>query len=301
MKAYATDFDYQDYIITDSYLDGKNHLSIKIPIEKFSDPFWILQSFPDGDYVWNGTGSTCKLSIVMYPHDYSLTFMPFNGGDSFVVTDIPDGSKVRFEFDMDNYSGLVADMSVFWGINFYDQNYQPLTSIYTEPELGTFEVNYVEMDFNKPEGAVYCTFNLGFRGIHFYNNSNDVFNIVAKAFVFDIDIDAMQREQQISGQTNKLLEKVNDSLNTTVPGADDSINDSNDAQDRLEQAGDALANVPKPPVNDVNVSINSYLPSDSVTQSNNFFSYLWESELFMTMIILTFTMGTCSYILFGKR
>lgn len=303
-KVNATNFDYLDYIVTDSYSDGQNHLKIQIPISEFTLPLWELRYAEDGTFLQSETG----VSFVWdEPGERALdlTFNAFNGssekGQDFVlIRDIPDESVLTLYYRIDDvYDYGYITMSVQWTLHYYDINYNYIGMQQSPKEYGDVTANAVDVTLEKPKNAVWMQAIINWNPLRGLSSTD--YHFVAEAFEFDVTIDSLQREQQISGQTNKLLEKVNDSLNATVPGADDSINDSNDAQDRLEEAGDALSNVPKPPASDVNVSINNYLPSDSVAQSNNFFSYLWESELFMTMIILTFTMGTCSYILFGKR
>lgn len=307
IKAYAADFDYTDYIVSDSYEDGMNTLQIRIPIDDFEKPSWITYQLRDGSYqfVRRFNGKALYADFSNYVDDTSLPYMidffAFYGMDYLELADIPSGTNIRLEFDIDDIGERsYPDFTSYWVLSFYNSEHQLINTEFTDAVTSTFEVNYTETVLNKPAGAVYFTCSVVFRPVSLIY-ANNILNLRCNAFVFDISIEAMQREQQISGKTNELLEAVNDSLNTTVPGASNSINNSNNAQDRLDQAGDALANVPKPPVNDVNVNIDNYVSADSVVQTNNFFSYLWQSELFMTMIILTFTIGTCSYILFGKR
>lgn len=304
IKANAKNIDYTDYIVADSYVDGVNNLKIRIPIDQFSRPYWLLYNyFTDGlittyegdNFYWQNSNNLEAVDVVFNAFYTSST------GDYLLITDIPDGSTLSLhydiheDFDMDYYT-----MYVQWRIQYFDVNYNSLGYQYTESLQADFSGNEVSVVLSKPEGAIWMRCQVEWSHVS-WRDSDGEFDLYARAFEFDVSIDAMQREQQLTGQTNKLLEKVNESLNTTVPGASDSINNSNNAQDKLEAAGDALANVPKPPINNVNSSISGYVPTDSAQQTNSFLGALWESELFMTMIILLLTIGTCSYVLFGKR
>lgn len=307
VKAYATDFDYTDYIVSDSYQDGMNTLQIRIPIEEFNDPSWGIYQLQNGSYkfVRRYYGRDLDTDMSKYVSDTSLPFMvdffAFYDEDYLDLTDIPNGSTLRLEFDITDYNSYgYPDFNSYWVINYYDANQIKIDTVFTEPVITDFEANSVETVIQKPAGAVYFTCSVVFRGISLAYNFDQI-DLRCHAFVFDLSIEAMQREQQISGKTNELLEAVNDSLNVTVPGAGDSINDSNDAQDRLEQAGDALQNVPKPPVSDIEISIDNYVDVNTTDSINGFLDVFWDSNFFLTMVLLVFTMGTCSYILFGKR
>lgn len=304
IKANAKNLDYLDYVTQDNYVDGYNNLKIQIPISDFTQPVWDLRYYEDGNYLDTQYGDAF---IWDEPGERSLdlTLNAFEGTrdagqDYLLIRDIPNDSTLTLFYRIvDVYEYSYITMSVQWSIMYFDINYNYLGLQQTNREYGDIEANALDIEIQKPDGAVWMQCVINWAPLRGFDTTD--FHLVAEFFEFDISIDAMLRDQQLTGQTNKLLEKVNDSLNTSVPGAQDSINNSNDAQDRLDAAGDALANVPKPPLNSVNSSISGYVSTESSQQTNSFLGALWESELFMTMIILLLTIGTCSYVLFGKR
>lgn len=279
VKAYATDFDYTDYIVSDSYQDGMNTLQIRIPIEDFNDPSWGIYQLRDGAYkfVRRTYGRDLDIDLSKYVSDTTLPFMvdfyAFYDEDYLDLTDIPNGSTLRLEFDItDDLPYGYPDFNSYWVINYYDANQIKIDTVFTEPVITDFEANSVETVIQKPAGAVYFTCSVVFRGISLMY-SMDQIDLRCHAFVFDLSIEAMQRSSRSAAKRTNFLEAVNDSLNVTVPGAGDSINDSNDAQDRLEQAGDALQNVPKPPVSDIEISIDNYVDVNTTDSINGFWMF----------------------------
>lgn len=305
VKVNAKNFDYTDYVTSDSYVDGKNELKIRIPIDEFSECIWkvyyhetddLLDEIYGNHFTWEEPGT----------RSLKITFNAFSGTtdestDNLLIADIPDGSTLRLHYEIyDAFDEAYYTMSVRWTLSYFDVNYNYISTQISETQYADIEANAVDVLIQKPDKAVWMRCQVEWFPVQMIGGIE--YSFFAEAFEFDISIDAMQREQQISGQTNKLLNKVIDTLNTDSGGAaQNSANSMNNVTGKLDSLGDAISNVPKPPVSSVDTNLNSYVSVDASTQTNNFFAAFWQSELFMSMLLLLLTMGTVSYVLFGKR
>lgn len=306
VSAAMVDFDYTDYIVSDSYQDGQNHLQVRIPLSEFQDAYWSIYENQTGSYkfIKGQVGAALYMEVAKYMKNENnplmVDFFAFKGGDYLSLSDIPSGSELTLEYKIKDYEGSYPDFSCNWVINYYDASHELISTVNTPQVLGDFVTNAVTIEIDKPTGAMYMTCSVRWRNLSLLY-TDGYLDLSVSAFVFDLSIDAMLREQQETGKTNKLLQEVSDALNETIPGADQSIDKSESAQDKLDQVGDALESVTKPAVGDIDISIENYVTPEASEQISSFFQAFWGSHFFTSMLTIVLTIGTASYILFGKR
>lgn len=123
----------------------------------------------------------------------------------------------------------------------------------------------------------------------------------------------------ISNQTTALLDKLDifedhvDLSFNTLFGVLDSYfgQDSSESEDfsdsmqsdseQLQDAVDEMDSVLKPDVEDLDVSLDSYMSAEGMQPVNSFLAVVFGNQLIVTMLVISLTCAFASYALFGKR
>lgn len=89
-------------------------------------------------------------------------------------------------------------------------------------------------------------------------------------------------------------------------GGDDP--DAADFESQMESQGDAMQDavdemdaVTKPPVDDINVSVDSYIDPSGVSDAGSLIGELMSQELILFMLLISLTVALASFVIFGKR
>lgn len=69
----------------------------------------------------------------------------------------------------------------------------------------------------------------------------------------------------------------------------------------MQDAVDQMDQVTKPPVEDLDVSLDEYMDDTSMEGVNGVLDAIFQNDLIVTMLIICLTCALCSYVLYGKR
>lgn len=70
---------------------------------------------------------------------------------------------------------------------------------------------------------------------------------------------------------------------------------------QIDDANNALDSVTKPDVDDINVSLDSYVDSEIVSSVGDLFGVFLSGGIFSTMVYISLTLALVSFVLYGKR
>lgn len=244
----AVDFDPRDYIETEYVGEEITTLEVSIPWDAFTGIHWIAYdtNTPESwqnpyaeewassfDLLMNGDGSA--------PEGYSIDCSPFARGDYIAIKDFVNGTEVSVDFSINGISdwAILEGMEYRYQIYFFDYQYQRITVEFSDfASTEWFDQNEISFILNKPDGAMYMTFILQFRNVYqemydsgMENNLNLNFNAVN----FTCDVATMKTQEQLTGETNRLLEKLMNGYTPKPikPGFGDSMADAIIKEDSL--------------------------------------------------------------------
>lgn len=69
----------------------------------------------------------------------------------------------------------------------------------------------------------------------------------------------------------------------------------------MQDAVDQMDAVTKPPVDDLDVSVDSYVDSDGASAAGDVIGQLMGNDLVFTMVMISITVALVAYIIFGKK
>lgn len=315
--ASAEGVDYKDYI-SNIEVDGHNDIvTITVPA---NDQYW---TFETGGIVQRFDQGWVDFAPVV-GQQYTLQLHPFNG--RLNLDDIPNGTifTVGFSFQ---FSNTVSYDSTYVSCNeqYYSSSGSWLGQIQNGVGHKTFEgVNTysITSKFSKngpysngvttPAGSVDL-----FLQLYKFTptESSNYVHFNAQDFTMTFTISSLYELQQTQERTNELLEAVEDKLEENGQKLDDIINgtpEQNEQADQfqeeisgsiedLNQAGEALNQVPQP-----SISPDDLVPGD-ILAGNSFLAYtftlqeLWKSKELSLIFTTLGGLMVLSFVLFGKK
>lgn len=245
VPAWAADIDYNDYIV-DVQSDGTtDNVTVAIPLDKLTSPFWRVWT-SNYQHVVDKYGLSITYTFGNTA-DYVLTFGPLKG-DYLDLRDIPNGTDISFLFSCigASYSGD-SGIKAWISVTYFDANHVQCGYLNYPKVSGQFlEDTLLTCTLDKPSEAVYAQFSVSWESFHSLDTG--AVTITCKEFTMELSISAMTRLQQETGRTNKLLEQIQGTVDEFInrepepnpPEFSDSMNDSLQAEqnilDRLPMA-----------------------------------------------------------------
>lgn len=319
-----TFYDYRDFE-SDFYIDGDNDI---VYVDLPTTWFYYKVNTSDLSYVKQGYWTAGQSVTVYLQNGYTTHFsfypfgtpfdLQFSGGSTVSgnfldLEDLPEGST--FYYTIELYAN--------WNNVHIVYNDDPISSsIYVDSD------GKVVSDYDNDIGVTTYTSQEridkvftssirqvgGAKGFAFghqpftctYNNSASAsqasltFNI--KSVQLILSIPSLYRMREQSAVTNGLLKQILEALDASSGGASGAFNDSvNGVTGELGSLGDKLSGVERPAAGDINTDISDYVDSSANKQFYGVFDVFWESPLILNMLMVTLTLVTCSYVLFGKK
>lgn len=247
------------------------------------------------------------------PFDLQFSGGATVNGNFLDLNDLPEGSY--FYYSMEWYA--------VWTTMLFEINDDPIsTSIYVDPngkvvadydnEVGVSTYTYSDLivkTFGAPIHQVGGAkgFAFGHRPVSVtYDNPNAPFNNDIAFKISDVQlvlsIPSLYRQREQGEVTNGLLQDILNALDASSGGAAGDFNNSvGGVTGELGSLGDQLSGVDRPDAGDINTDISDYVDTTTNRQVYGVFSVLWESPMILSMLMITLTLVTCSYVLFGKK
>lgn len=123
-----------------------------------------------------------------------------------------------------------------------------------------------------------------------------------------VDIIGSQLVVNLNTITNSIkteVKNITDRLDSLIhPDSTDSddFSDSMASQaTEMEEANDTLDSVTKPPVDDLDPSVDDIVPAEDVANFTSVFAAIFENNIFLSVFLMSFTLAMVSYVLYGKR
>lgn len=128
--------------------------------------------------------------------------------------------------------------------------------------------------------------------------------------------DLQSRVDIIGSQLVVNLNTITNSIKTEVKNITDRLDslihpDSTDSDDfsdsmasqatEMDEANDTLDSVTKPPVDDLDPSVDDIVPAEDVAKFTSVFAAIFENNIFLSVFLMSFTLAMVSYVLYGKR
>lgn len=188
--------------------------------------------------------------------------------------------------------------------------------------------NYIDMDYlyirvKRPMETVFSDVNstYGFTRLSLRTTESNFQNIIGNINTLQLKIDtliavvndnfAKLMELMSSAQTSDQLQQIQktiDEVNGEWTHTDDQIYDeyvesTQQTTDRLEEMGDALQNVVKPPTSNITniIKPSTVIKDVNINDAKTFLSIIYDWETFLYIIGIVVALMTASYIIFGKK
>lgn len=101
----------------------------------------------------------------------------------------------------------------------------------------------------------------------------------------------------IQNQTTAIVNAINGDTSS----ADDFQDEVQEELDELDQAQAVMDSVTKPAINQIDVSVDQYVPQTDIQVLVSPMAVFLEGEIFSKIIMMSIMMATVSYVLYGKR
>lgn len=224
----------QDYLVNESSNGTTSTLFVSVPAEDITMQWHLLR---DDDYsiIKQSYGNPFPVTLDRQEYDYWIDCLVY---DKLDITDIVDGSTMTVDFDilpeLGQYEPLVG--SVRYQVRYFDNSGNLLDNVnfFVVPDANWFDETKLDLEINKPAGAVTMSFYLQFMDIY-SEQLPCTFTLELKSVSFVCDIPTMVRVQQETGRTNQLLEEIKDGWepDPSLPSFNDSLEDSLDKEDQI--------------------------------------------------------------------
>lgn len=296
--AFAKVIDYNDYISNVSVNGDNDIVTVCLPADDMTK--WEFKS-KDGKQLFN-TFYGQNTPSLSFPElkVYRIIYYPIDFRDLIDITQIPQDTVVNTSISIESeYDIQISSAEI--SVQYYDDNATLLTTkIFKNSSFNPTTGDPLTFSFNlsRPDGAKYI------RIRYWFNDCNliGMVRFLAGDLYFTMSINSLLRLQQETGRTNKLLEQVLDSLNQNSDGAAQDFQDSIVNQDQqLDQMAGIMDSIDRPDAGSINVSIDDYVSPSDMQNVSSILSVLFQSDLFLSMLMILLTMSVAAYVLFGKR
>lgn len=322
LPVYA-DVDYNDYI-TNIVVDGSNDLvTSTIPAD---DVYWSV--FRSGVNYYSGDGSAFVTREPLPSMDLADIYSNWFYIDPLILSNIPNATSISGCFNLKLHfspaSNADSDFERTIVIHYLSSSGAHISYDVIETERITVPTSGVlgyQFDFpfsyvlDKPDGAAFAYFETRF---YFYSGHSGSVTISGSVsdLTLKMSISSLYRLQQQTGKTNQLLEQVEDlladqgktlddilgSLNQDSGGASGQLKDDVAQQgDKLDQMAGVMDSVDRPDPGDINISMDQYISQDDFHVFSPFMQLLWDTPIFMKMLMMLLMVAAVSYVLFGKK
>lgn len=165
-------------------------------------------------------------------------------------------------------------------------------------------------DLVKPENAryckIYCYLDQGLGSSSGKLSQRLVYRILPGS-TFSLGISSSYVNEETDRESNKLLGEIvdqNESLINGTPQQNAAVSDANDemitAGDKLGELTDQME-VEKPDTEDIDVSIDSFIPETSILAYTGPILAFWNNDSLKAMLIIVLTLVLVSWVMFGKK
>lgn len=298
-------------------LDYYSYIEYKIPLSfgRFrdtSDPF----SF-DCQFAFNVDSDDFDSSILM--NGYSVDSVYFKG---FKRIDTEINAPATWDLSYNElpvYSYTSDSSRPYKLIN--------ISGSFSAGDLPYF-TNYIDMDYlyiRVKRSMDFSVSNVnttyGFTRLSIVTTQSNFQNIIGNINTLQLKIDTLisvvndnfaqlmelMRSADTTDQLNtiqKTIEEVNGEWTHTDDQIyDEYVEDVQQTTDRMEEMGDALQNVVKPPTSDITniIKPSTVIQDVNINDAKSFLSIIYDWETFLYIIGIVVALMTASYIIFGKK
>ncbi len=226
LPASAAGIDYNDYV-SEVVVDGDNDLvTVRIPA---SLAYMRIYDYTDKTEIYEGFGANHSVDLIA-DHEYGFQLFPLgypwsvDGGLDLDL--IPDGTLTTIDFDM--FLGVTDQLpmnATFYTI-YRDSGGSSVNSSYVDYEFSGATTFSGTISDSSSSAAIVQYENVVFFQVPFDESGTFIIHDT----VLTMSISSLLRQQQITGKTNKLLDKVNKQLEANGQKLDQIINDQVDPE-----------------------------------------------------------------------
>lgn len=314
--AVTKSYNYEDYVSSATVSGNVKTVNVSIPVEPVK---W--QYFLSGSEVGVGSGNNMALdvrpntqyAIRCYVFGSTLDLNQYAIGrtystDALYIGNIPDGTsyEVRCDLFIDDSSASVA-FSRSWTDLYLDENGKCLKLVNQESSAycipgSSYNTYSIKMDgtISKPEGAVYLVTGFQFHNIK-TGSQTDTLGISFLGYNLTMDIDQLSSLAEQQGETNKLLEEIQNGSPADQEAADkfnDEVGNQTGEMDKLVGDMDKLN---KPDIGGMDISVDKLVPSAEASILSQSIVPFMENDLIVGMLMIVAMLVFVSFVLFGKR
>lgn len=285
----------------DSEHKASADFKIDIPESSFR---YTLQYWDSMPWVSSRGKNTSNLFNLSYGSSIHCIIDFFVNNEYLDISNLPDGS--RFLLSVKPFINVQDAFRTPIGtilLNYLDSNGNELGSECVSNISPNDNYEYLaDLVLDSPDGTKYCTFTLLLQNISVLNDLGLVNDCVIYLEDFDLHlrtdssfVDLLQNQNQINQN------------NTIINGTPEQNQQINDANDKMESAGDKLGDlndqmqVEKPDADDMDVSIDSLVPGTSILAYTQPILEFWENPTLKAMLIIVMTLVLVSWVMFGKK
>lgn len=314
---FITEYDFYPAGISDAFPNGYCLVSVTLPLDAFT--IFVTK----GSSVMISSAGSSTPSKLTYKFSGNTAYQVYFSSPKLSATDIPSGTIFDLYLDI-SYNGFSWDSlsspSAVLNIHYLNsegvdlkQQYIPNNS-WDDPNGGECIVTGT---LNKPVGADHMQFSTILRGFNIPGSTSSTYEVTFRMLTCTLmmTLDSLVFQQNQTGKTNKILASVekqleaqNKTLEDLLQGtpeqnqaADEAVGTLQGSGNKLNDLNDSLNSVEKPDVSEFDVSIDSLIPSTSLTALTTPILAFWENDTLKAMLVIVLTLVLVSWVFFGKK